>query len=185
MPGCPPLATFEVLPFSAPAMPTQILTHAQVALKIRRLAYQLIESNFYEEQIFIASIHGQGVAMARLLAEVLAPIAPFKVVPFQIAVDKRARTHQQVQLTGIEASALANGVVVLVDDVLNSGRTLAFATAPLLSQPLRRLQIVVLVERSHRQFPVQANFSGLALATTLEEHVNVVFDGEQTGVWLN
>ena len=166
------------------AMPTRILSPDQISLKIKRLAYQVIESNFYEKHLYLAGIRGQGAVLARLLEAELAQAAPFTITPFAIEVDKRARTHQQVQLTGIAAEALADAVVVLVDDVLSTGRTLSFATSPLLSQPLRRLQTVVLVERSHRAFPVQATFSGMSLATTLEEHVEVQLEGDAAGVWL-
>ncbi|GIV44773.1 MAG: hypothetical protein KatS3mg035_1896 [Bacteroidia bacterium] len=70
-----------------------------------------------------------------------------------------------------------NKSIIIVDDVLNSGKTLAYAVHHFLNKPIKNIQTAVLVDRSHKQFPVNANYVGLSLATTLQEHVEVAFNG--------
>jgi pyrimidine operon attenuation protein/uracil phosphoribosyltransferase len=84
-------------------------------------------------------------------------------------------------------SVLKEGALVLVvDDVLNSGRTLVYGLGYFLNIPLKKIRTVVLVDRSHRRFPVAPDYTGLQLATVLKEHVLVVLDspGEEDAVYL-
>jgi pyrimidine operon attenuation protein/uracil phosphoribosyltransferase len=64
-------------------------------------------------------------------------------------------------------------VIVLVDDVLDSGRTLIFGAKPFLNSPIKRLTTVILVDRGHNRYPIKADFVGLSLSTTLQEHITV------------
>ncbi|MGZ4037400.1 MAG: phosphoribosyltransferase family protein, partial [Bacteroidia bacterium] len=69
----------------------------------------------------------------------------------------------------------ANKPVVLVDDVLNSGKTLMYAIKLFLDKPLKRMSVCVLVDRSHIRYPVKADVVGLSLSTTLQEHIQADF----------
>jgi pyrimidine operon attenuation protein/uracil phosphoribosyltransferase len=76
-------------------------------------------------------------------------------------------------------------VVILVDDVANSGKTLLYALKPFLSFHPRKIQTLVLVERTHKMFPVNSDYVGLSVATTLQENIIVeVSNGEVTGAWM-
>jgi pyrimidine operon attenuation protein/uracil phosphoribosyltransferase len=75
--------------------------------------------------------------------------------------------------------------VILVDDVLNSGKTLMYAAKYFLTTPLARLSTVVLVDRTHNRFPIKADYVGLSLATTLQEYVNVDLTKGEEGVYLS
>jgi pyrimidine operon attenuation protein / uracil phosphoribosyltransferase len=88
--------------------------------------------------------------------------------------------------TDIPIEKAANKVVIIVDDVLNSGRTLAYSLGVFLTIPLKKLQTMVLIDRSHGIFPVSTDFTGLKLATILKEHVDVVLDepGQEDAVYL-
>jgi pyrimidine operon attenuation protein/uracil phosphoribosyltransferase len=97
------------------------------------------------------------------------------------------------EISHLEASSdldlklATNKVVILVDDVLNSGRTLAYGLGVFLDIPLKKLRTLVLIDRSHRNFPVSPDFTGLELATILKEHVEVVLDekSEEDAVYLS
>ena len=81
---------------------------------------------------------------------------------------------------------LVNKTIILVDDVLNTGRTLAFSLKPFLEIEIKRLQIAVIVDRHHKLFPVSADYTGYALSTTIQEHVEVILnDEEKFGVYLH
>ena len=163
---------------------TQILSATQIQQKIRRIASQLYETNFEEKALVLAGIAGEGYELARRLAHELRQVAPFEVTLVQIDLDKTQPAQPLIHLPG-HSGTLANRVVVLVDDVLYSGRTLAFSLQPFLAIPVRKIQVAVLINRNHPRYPIAADFIGLELATTLNEHVKVVLtDPTREGVYL-
>jgi pyrimidine operon attenuation protein/uracil phosphoribosyltransferase len=94
-------------------------------------------------------------------------------------------SHHETEVTlSIDKDKLKDQVVIVVDDVLNSGKTMMYALRPFLSADLKKLRTVVLVDRNHKRYPVSADFAGLSLATTLQEHVSVVMNDETGGVFL-
>jgi pyrimidine operon attenuation protein/uracil phosphoribosyltransferase len=74
--------------------------------------------------------------------------------------------------------------VILFDDVLNTGKTLIYAMHPFLQQDIKSIQVAVLVDRNHHRFPVAADYIGLSLQTTLQDHVNVSFKANKVSVYL-
>ena len=75
-------------------------------------------------------------------------------------------------------------MLILVDDVLNSGKTLMYGAKYFLSVPLKKLSTIVLVDRNHNRFPIKADFVGLSLSTTLKEHISVELE-KNAGVYLS
>jgi len=163
---------------------TQILTPLQLEQKIRRIAFEIYETNFEETELVLAGVSGEGFVLAGLLAEQLRQIAPLAVTVLKIELDKAQRQQPGIHLDG-GPETYTNKSVVVVDDVLNTGRTLAFSLQPFLGVPLRRLQVAVIVDRKHPRYPVAADFIGYELSTTLNEHVEVVLsDPDRIGVYL-
>lgn len=161
---------------------TQILTAKQIQQKVRRIASQLYETNFDEKALVLAGVAGEGYELARRLARELQQIAPFAVSLVRIDIDKSQTAQPPINLP---ATDYTDRVVVLIDDVLYSGRTLAFSLQPFLSVAVRKIQVAVLVNRNHPRYPIAADFIGLELATTLNEHVDVILsDPDQEGVYL-
>ena len=74
--------------------------------------------------------------------------------------------------------------MVLVDDVLNSGTTLIYAVRHFLEVPLKKFKTAVLIDRNHKKYPVKADFKGISLSTSLQEHVQVVFENETSIAYL-
>ena len=72
----------------------------------------------------------------------------------------------------------------MVDDVLNSGKTLIYGVKHFLTIPIKKISTVVLVDRNHKRFPIQADYVGLSLATTMQEHINVEFEEGNDSVFL-
>ena len=162
---------------------TQILTADQIQQKIRRIAFQVYETNFAESHVVLAGVAGEGFVLARRLAAELCQIAPFQVTLVQIDLDKSQPAQPDISLPALPANY--TGVVVIVDDVLYSGRTLAFSLQPFLHMAITKIQIAVLVNRNHPRYPIAASFIGYELATTLSEHVEVVLsDAAREGVYL-
>jgi pyrimidine operon attenuation protein/uracil phosphoribosyltransferase len=161
-----------------------ILNHQQIQQKIDRIAYQILEDNFEEEEIVIAGILSQGSVIAQRIKKVLDGIAPFKSTMINIKLDKDSSTLQFTADTNI--AECSNKVVILVDDVLNSGKTLAYGFGVFLDVPLKKLRTVVLVDRNHKSFPVSTDYAGMALSTVIKQHVYVSLSetGEEDAVYL-
>lgn len=161
-----------------------ILSHQQIQHKIRRIAYQIYETNVDEEKIIIAGIDGSGLKFAKKIQVVLREITPAEIILCKVSMDKRDPLKSGVT-TSIPVEAYRNQSVVLVDDVLKSGTTLIYGVQHFLNTPLKRLKTAVLVDRNHKKYPVKADFKGISLSTSLQEHVEVVFKTRQDTVYLN
>jgi pyrimidine operon attenuation protein/uracil phosphoribosyltransferase len=160
-----------------------VLHDEQVHQKIRRMAYEIYENNVAEKTVVLAGIDGQGYVLAQLLQKQLAAISPIEILIAKISIDKAAPEKSDVQLD-IKIEQLKKKSVVLVDDVLNTGRTLAYSLKPFLSGAVKKIEVAVLVNRSHALFPVQPSYTGYELSTTLTEHVEVVL-GKKSAVYLH
>ncbi|HSZ25757.1 MAG TPA: phosphoribosyltransferase family protein [Cytophagaceae bacterium] len=161
-----------------------ILTKRETLQKIKRIAYQIYEHNYQEQEIAIAGIYDKGYFFAELLVKELATLCNLKITLVKITLDKFAKSQCEVTLD-VDVHKLQNKVVVVTDDVLNTGRTLVYSLQPFLSIPLKKLQTAVIVNRSHNNFPVSPDYIGYSLATTLKEHIDVVFEEDKFGVYMH
>ena len=166
------------------ALQNVILTHQQIQHKIRRIAYQIYESNVDEEKIIIAGIDGGGLKFAKKIQKILEEITSAEIILCKVSMDKSNPLKSGVK-TSITEEDYKNEAVVLVDDVLNSGTTLIYGVQHFLKTPLKRLKTAVLVNRNHKKYPVKADFKGISLSTSLQEHVEVVFESRKDRVYLN
>lgn len=162
-----------------------ILNKKQIQQKIDRMAYQILEDNLNETELIMAGIIDRGYTIAKRLKKVLESISGIKVTLMKIELNKDS-THLQSN-TDVAINLASNKVVILVDDVLNSGRTLAYGLGIFLDIPLKKLRTLVLIDRSHRIFPISPDYTGLELATILKEHVDVVLDekAQEDAVYLS
>jgi pyrimidine operon attenuation protein/uracil phosphoribosyltransferase len=153
-------------------MKVQILTNQQVAPILKRIAYQIVESNSVAKEIFLVHIEGQGKALADIIEKELLEITNQQIIRTGIKIDKTNPSIETTQLnTALKPKS--NAGLVIIDDVLNSGRTMMFAITACIGLGFKQIQIAVLVDRSYKHFPIQANFIGTSLSTTLQEHINV------------
>ncbi|MFD1769618.1 phosphoribosyltransferase family protein [Sphingobacterium suaedae] len=166
---------------------TLILDKKQIHQKSIRIAYQILEDNFEEKSIVLVGIADRGYIFATRLQHILQEIAPdktFELLKVTIAKTKRSL---EASIDGPIETA-TNKVIILIDDVLNSGRTLAYGLGMFLDVPLKKMRTAVLIDRSHHQFPLFSDYYGLKLSTILKEHVEVVLeevDKEEDAAWLS
>ena len=159
-----------------------ILDAAQVKQKIRRMAFEMYEHNFKEKSIVVAGIDGQGYVLAKLVTKELEAISPIQVILVKVSLDKL--TPQQGEVTlDCDINEVKKKCFILVDDVLNSGRTLAYGLKPFLDTEVKKIETAVLVNRRHTSFPVHPEYTGYELSTTIKDHVEVVL-GKETAVYL-
>jgi pyrimidine operon attenuation protein/uracil phosphoribosyltransferase len=161
-----------------------ILNQHQIEQKIDRIAYQVLEDNFDEQEIIIAGILPRGNYLAENLKKRLDQIAPFKSTLITIELDKQSSSLEAT--TNTDLQICRDKVVILVDDVLNSGKTLAYGFGVFMDVRLKKLRTVVLIDRNHKSFPVTTDFAGIALSTLLKDHVDVILNqpGEEDAVYL-
>lgn len=154
-----------------------ILTRQEIEHKIKRIAYQVYETFSDEQEVVIAGIASNGYIFAEKLAAELTKISDLKVTLCEVRINKQ-QPLEKVE-TSLPSDAYANKCLVLADDVLNSGTTLIYGVKHFLDVPLKKFKTAVLVDRNHKQYPVKADFKGLSLSTSLQEHIQVVFGDEE------
>ncbi|MEN3324791.1 phosphoribosyltransferase family protein [Mariniflexile soesokkakense] len=159
-----------------------ILNHDEINHKIRRIAFQIYESNVNENEVVLAGIDSNGYIFAKKLKTVLQKISDINPILCKVSIDKK-NPHLPIK-TSIQVEDYENKSLVLVDDVLNSGTTLIYGVKHFLNVQLKQFKTAVLVNRNHKKYPVKADFKGISLSTSLHEHVNVVLDGKKFEVVL-
>jgi len=163
---------------------SKILNAEEINQKLKRLAWQVYEKNSVEKEVIIVGISERGLILAEKLEGHLQSISNIKTKTSHLELDKDNPYNKEVSLS-LEEKHYANKVVILVDDVLNSGKTLMYASKHFLTTPLISLSIMVLVDRNHNRYPIKADYIGLSLATTLQEYISVDLTGRYKGVYLS
>lgn len=161
---------------------TLVLNAKQVSQKIRRIAFEIYENNFSEKMVVLAGLEGQGYEFAKILEKELQSISTLNTLLTKVSLNKFASTQSDVTLD-VAVKDLKKKSIILVDDVLNTGRTLAYAMKPFLEIEIKKIEVAVLVNRSHTLFPIVPTYSGVELATTFSEHVDVKI-GKNAAVYL-
>jgi len=154
-----------------------ILDQKQIDHKIRRIAYQIYENNVSEKEVVIAGIFENGFIFAKKIKTVIEKISPIKVIMCKVMIDKKNPIEPIT--TSLESKIYKNKSLVLVDDVLHSGTTLIYGIKHFLQVPLKQFNTAVLVDRNHKKYPVKADFKGISLSTSLNEHISVNFDNNK------
>lgn len=166
-----------------PETKTLVLNHQKIQQMLERIAYQIYENNFEEKEIVVVGIQKKGYTLAQKIVEHLSAMSKLKVSLIGLTIDKKNPIAKKTGLSD-EKADLSGKSVILIDDVLNSGKTLIYAAKFLLNFELKNLATVVLVDRKHRKYPIKADFVGLTLSTTIQEHITVVFGGTKDAVYL-
>lgn len=162
---------------------TCILNTKQIDQKIMRMAHEIYERHYKSGALIIVGIKGEGAVLAQKLSNILREISPLEITEMELSLDKKNPLKTAV-LNG-EFSALKSKRIIVVDDVLNSGRTLIYAVSYLLNAAPKSLGTAVLVDRIHRTFPIKADYVGLTLSTNLKEHISVEFGKKESGAYLD
>ena len=150
----------------------EILNRQQIEKKLNRLAVQIIEENFDAKSIVLAGINNNGLRLARLLEKRMRKVRDIDLGLIQIRLNPAAPLSAEIDLS-VDAGDLKDKHVIIVDDVANTGRTIFFAFKPFLEIVPRKIEVCVLVDRTHKSFPVKVDYVGMDLATTTEDNIHV------------
>jgi pyrimidine operon attenuation protein/uracil phosphoribosyltransferase len=154
-----------------------VLSKIQIDQKITRLAHQILENSSEEKTIFLAGICGNGIKIAKQLEVIINSNSSVKTHVFEISLSKDKPLEFPIEAT-ISTSELNGGFIVLIDDVLNSGKTMQYALLKLLEVPVRAIKTVALVDRRHRRYPIKCDYVGITLSTTLKNRVEIDFEND-------
>ncbi|MFC6998493.1 phosphoribosyltransferase family protein [Rufibacter roseus] len=160
-----------------------ILEHQQILQKVKRIAFEIYEQNFEEKKLVLAGIHENGYFLAQQLEQELKNISPLEIQLIEVRLHKTEPLEHEIQITPLPES-LKDTAVVLVDDVLNTGKTLAYTLRVFLEKDCKKLEIATLINRHHPLYPIAATYTGYSLATTLREHIRVVQENGEWGAYL-
>ncbi len=150
-----------------------VLTQQQIQQKITRLAHELLENIYGEQELFIGGITGNGEYFAAEIAGILRQNSSASVTVFSIDMHKDFPLEHPITCS-IDPAQLKGKTIILVDDVINSGTTMQYGLMKILEQPVKSVKTVALVDRLHRRYPIKCDFVGLTLTTTLKERVEVM-----------
>lgn len=162
----------------------KILDHRQIQQKIVRLAFEILERNYGEKEIILAGINNNGMTFAELLLAELRRISNIQFTLTRIRLNPAAPNQHPINLE-MPVEQLQHKVVIIVDDVANTGRTIFYAIKPLLEVLPDKVEVAVLVDRTHKSFPIRVDYVGLSLATTLLQNIDVeIRDVKEWAVFL-
>jgi len=150
----------------------KVLTNKHIEQKIDRLAYEILEENHNESMVIFLGINKNGLRFAKYLQETYNEISEGKSTLGSISLNAAQPLKEEITID-IDLKTLNNKSVVIVDDVANTGRTVFYAAKPLMNYLPKKVQVAVLVDRKHKQFPIEVDYVGLSLATTLKENIRV------------
>ncbi|WP_035795776.1 bifunctional pyr operon transcriptional regulator/uracil phosphoribosyltransferase PyrR [Kitasatospora mediocidica] len=162
-----------------PRPPHQVLDGADISRVITRIAHEIVERAKGAEDVVLLGIHTRGVHLSRRLHARLTQITGREIPLGTLDItmyrdDLRLKPARALEHTEIPSGGIDGKLVILVDDVLFSGRTIRAALDALgdIGRP-RAVQLAVLVDRGHRELPIRADYVGKNLPTSLREAVQV------------
>ncbi len=158
-----------------------ILTKDIAEKKLCRMALEICERNYTESELLLIGIKENGITVAEKIGSYIKESFKGKITVHSLGIDKKTPAD-----VVIAPYADCKGkVLVLIDDVANSGKTMLYALKPLLASYPKKIQTLALVERTHKSFPVDIDYTGLSVSTGQNEHIYVeVVNGEITGAWM-
>lgn len=154
-------------------MKTVIMDDVRIQRTMKRIAFQILEHCYQEKEITIMGMEPRGVWVAEELIAHIGSISKTKITSLQINIDKLDAIAEM-------SKEVSGKTVILVDDVVKSGRTLMHAASSIMALEPQTLYTACLVDRKHRRYPIQSDFTGMTLATTLQEHIQLVMKPKPT-----
>ncbi|HAO47070.1 MAG TPA: phosphoribosyltransferase family protein [Ferruginibacter sp.] len=158
-----------------------ILSAEVAEKKLQRMALEVAEQNYDATQLILIGIKANGIFIAQKISSCLKEVFKGEIQVLELGMDKKkpAAIHLDKEID------FNDKTILLIDDVANSGRTMLYALKPLLEQHPRKIQTLALVERTHKTFPIDVDYTGLSVSTTTDEHICVeVKNGQVTGAWM-
>lgn len=161
----------------------KILEQDRIDKIVKRISFQIHEKNQNNSEVVLIGVLKNGFILSDLIEKELKKISKSKIQLFSIKINKK-KPLNPIELN-CDLSELKNKSIVLIDDVLNSGKTLIHCVKYLLDVPISNFNTAVLIDRNHKKFPIKIDFKGLSLSTTIKENVTVVFEKKNSYAFID
>lgn len=159
-----------------------ILSAEQIIHKLKRMAYEIWEKNNELKEITVVGIEKGGAVVASNIVNILGEISPLKINFITLQIDKQNPLILKMEAT---PALIKQKSILLIDDVANSGKTLLYAIKPLLDLQPKTIQVAVLVDRKHKNYPIAPDIIGHSVSTTLQDAILVSYENDKiTGAYL-
>ena len=153
-----------------------VLDSIDINNKIKRISFEILEKNFDENEIFLLGVLPNGKYLSTKISEFLNQFSKIKLNSHFIEIEKLSKSIIKIS-PSLNSEMVNNKVIVIIDDVMNSGGTLMCSINEMLKFKPKKIQIAVLIERYYKNFPLNPDYKGLELSTSETEHVEVKLDG--------
>ena len=161
----------------------KIKSAKDIQSSIKRIAHQVYENNIDETKLVLVGIGEKGAYLARLLGAALSNISSIELIDVTLEMNKKS--PKDSIKSSLHISQLENHSIVIVDDVLKTGSTLIYAVNYFLQISVKQIKTVVMVNRNQKKYPIKADFKGISLSTSLNDHITVVLKGDESGIYLS
>ena len=153
-----------------------ILNNQEILKRLYRMAFEIYEKNYYQKELVVIGMNERGGYLATRIVDYLQKVAPIQIHYFQAGVDRETDPVSYGIQLSVDPEVLQGKHIVVIDDVLYTGRTLLNIVSILLQAGPESIQTAILVDRGHRSMPISPDFVGVELATTLQQHVSIEID---------
>jgi len=152
-----------------------ILTAEIARKKLQRMAFEILEKNLGEKEIILAGIKESGLIIANIIKSILQEVFKGKISVIEIDIDKKNPKNISIP----KENNFDDAVIIITDDVANTGKTLLYALKPFMEFYPKKIQALVLVERSYKEFPVAPDYVGMSVSTATDEKIIVETNGTE------
>ena len=157
-------------------MKTEVLDQDQILRICNRFAFQILENSIDSDVIHIIGIKEKGFDIAKIVERELKSITKKNISLSSIKIDKKNPKDSI-----LSDSNLNNNVdsIFLIDDVLNTGKTLIYSLSFLLKFNFKSIKTLVLIDRNHKQYPIKVDYKGISLSTNINDNIKLLNDNKK------
>ena len=157
-------------------MKTEVLDQDQILRICNRFAFQILENSIDSDVIHIIGIKEKGFDIAKIVERELKSITKKNISLSSIKIDKKNPKDSVLSDSNLNKNV---DTIFLIDDVLNTGKTLIYSLSFLLKFNFKSIKTLVLIDRNHKQFPIKVDYKGISLSTNINDNIKLLNDNKK------
>ena len=157
-------------------MKTEVLDQDQILRICNRFAFQILENSIHSDVIHIIGIKEKGFDIAKIVERELKSITKKNISLSSIKIDKKNPKDSVLSDSNLNKNI---DTIFLIDDVLNTGKTLIYSLSFLLKFNFKSIKAWVLIDRNHKQFPIKVDYKGISLSTNINDNIKLLNDNKK------
>ena len=157
-------------------MKTEVLDEDRILRICNRFAFQILENSIDSDVIHIIGIKEKGFDIAKIVERELKSITKKNISLSSIKIDKKNPKDSVLSDSNLNKNI---DTIFLIDDVLNTGKTLIYSLSFLLKFNFKSIKTLVLIDRNHKQFPIKVDYKGISLSTNINDNIKLLNDNKE------